>query len=128
MAFVQILTYSTTKRAEIDAAIEQWKDDTEDVRRSRRRLLLADRDVPDRYVEVVLFDSVEDAMHNSGLPATTVLSRVFEACAEDLTFQNLDLVSSELWSGTGARSTASSAFTLDVFETDEPYASVDGVD
>ena len=92
MAFVQIMTYSTTKREEVDAALQRWLDDTEDVRRARTRILLKDRDAADRYVEVVFFDSYEDAMHNSTLPATGAL---FEQCAvlcEDLHFQNLDVL------------------------------------
>jgi len=83
MAFVQIMTYSTTKREEVDAALQRWLDDTEDVRRARKRILLKDRDAADRY---------EDAMHNSTLPATGAL---FEQCAvlcEDLHFQNLDVL------------------------------------
>jgi hypothetical protein len=64
MPFVQIMSYTTTNRAEMDAALQQWQEDTRDVRRARRRLLLQDRDAAHRYVEVVFFDSYEDAMHN----------------------------------------------------------------
>ena len=97
MAFVQVMTYSTTKRAEMDAALERWLDDTQDVRRARRRLLLKDREVPDRYVEVVFFDSYEDAMHNSTLPATSALSAEFAQLVDDgFHFQNLDVVADEL--------------------------------
>lgn len=94
MAFVQVLTYRTSKRAEMDAVLEQWLADTEDVRRSRRRMLLRDRSNPDCYVELVFFDSYEDAMHNSGLPATTALSAVFTGLVEGGTigFQDLDVV------------------------------------
>jgi hypothetical protein len=97
MAFVQIMSYSTTKRAEMDAVVQRWLEDTEDVRRSRRRLLLRDRDDQHRYVEIVFFDSYEDAMHNSNLPATGALSAEFAELAEDgFHFQNLELLDDSL--------------------------------
>jgi hypothetical protein len=80
----------------MDAALEQWLEDTEDVRRARRRVLLRDRAETDRYVEVVFFDSYEDAMHNSSLPATTALSARFVALAEEFTFTDLDVVTEEM--------------------------------
>jgi hypothetical protein len=96
MAFVQIMTYTTTKRAEMDAALQRWLEDTRDVRRARKRLLLKDRAAQDRYVEVVFFDSYEDAMHNSTLPATGFLSGEFAALTDDgFHFQNLDLLEDE---------------------------------
>jgi hypothetical protein len=97
MAFVQIMTYTTSKRAEMDAALERWMEDTEDVRRARRRWLLRDRDDVQRYVEVVFFDSYEDAMHNSNLPATGALSAAFAELSDDgFHFQNLELVDETL--------------------------------
>jgi hypothetical protein len=97
MAFVQIMSYTTSKRAEMDAAVQRWLEDTQDVRRSRRRLLLRDRDDQQRYVEIVFFDSYEDAMHNSNLPATGALSTVFAELSEDgFSFQNLELLEDSL--------------------------------
>ncbi|HEV3212084.1 MAG TPA: hypothetical protein VGZ03_01675 [Acidimicrobiales bacterium] len=97
MPFVQIMSYTTTNRAEMDAALQQWQEDTRDVRRARRRLLLQDRDAADRYVEVVFFDSYEDAMHNSNLPATAALSRAFDELSDDgFHFENFDVVADEL--------------------------------
>jgi hypothetical protein len=93
MAFVQIMTYTTSRRDEMDAAIEQWVTDTDEVRRVRRRLLLRDRHAADTYVEVVFFDSYEDAMHNSTLPATGVLATSMLALTDaGFDFQDLDLV------------------------------------
>lgn len=97
MAFVQIMTYTTSRRAEMDASLEQWLEDTRDVRRARKRLLLKDREADNRYCEVVFFDSYEDAMHNSSLPATGALSRAFaELSDEGFHFQNFDVVADEL--------------------------------
>ena len=96
MAFVQIMSYSTTSIAEVEAATAQWKLDTEGVGRARRRLVLKDREVQDRFVEVVFFDSYEDAMHNSGLPATAVLASALEALTiNGCEFQNLDVFADE---------------------------------
>jgi hypothetical protein len=97
MAFVQIMSYTTTKRAEMDAALEQWLEDTRDVRRARKRLLMQDRDDEHRYCEVVFFDSYEDAMHNSTLPATGALSHAFAELVDDgFKFQNFDVIADEL--------------------------------
>ena len=97
MAFVQVMVYTTSRRAEMDAALEQWLEDTRDVRRARKRLLLKDRDAEGRYCEVVFFDSYEDAMHNSTLPATGALSRAFAELVDDgFHFQNFDVVADEL--------------------------------
>jgi hypothetical protein len=93
MAFVQIMSYTTTKRAEMDGVLQQWLEDTTNVRRSRRRMLLKDRDAEDRYVEVVFFDSYEDAMHNSSLPATAGLSRAFDELSDGgFHFENFEVV------------------------------------
>jgi hypothetical protein len=93
MAFVQIMSYTTTKRDEMDAATRRWVTDTEEVRRVRRRLLLRERGTDDRFVEVLFFDSYEDAMHNSFLPATAVLASEADRLTEDgLSFRDLELV------------------------------------
>jgi hypothetical protein len=97
MAFVQVMTYKTEHRAEMDAALQRWLEDTQDVRRARRRLLLRDRNAEDSYMEVVFFDSYEDAMHNSRLPATTMLSQQFERLISDgFHFRDFDVADEEL--------------------------------
>jgi hypothetical protein len=73
MAFVQIASYETSSPEELDEARRSWLDATDGVRAPHRRLLLKDRDVAGRFVEVTLYDSIEDAMHNAMLPATEVL-------------------------------------------------------
>ena len=60
--------------------------------RRARRILCHDRDNPDRYFEVVFFDSYEDAMQNSALPETDALSRKMLGFANGpATFYNLDV-------------------------------------
>ena len=93
MAFVQMMTYTTTKRDEMDAATRRWVTDTDEVSRVRRRLLLRERGTEDQFVEIVFFDSYEDAMHNSTLPATAAMSRAFDELSGDgFHFENFDLV------------------------------------
>jgi hypothetical protein len=97
MSFVQTISYTTTNREAMDAALAQWLEDTQDVRRARKRLLLRDRANPNCYVEIVTFDSYEDAMHNSMLPATGALNVAMGALVDDgFTFQDLDVVTDEL--------------------------------
>lgn len=93
MAFVQIRSYTTTRRDELDATESEWLEDTQGVRTARRRVLLKDRDVPDRYVELTFFDSYEAAMHNSMLPATSTISDASSALVEGgFEYQNLDVL------------------------------------
>ena len=93
MAYVQIRSYATSRREEFDAVESEWLEDTEGVRTVRRRILLEDRDVPGRYVELSFFDSYEDLMHNSMLPATSTIAGRTEGLTEDgFSFQNLRIV------------------------------------
>lgn len=97
MAFVQIASYETSSPEELDEARRSWLDATEGVRAPHRRLLLRDRDVEGRFVEFVLYDSYEDAMHNAMLPATEVLlgsaAREAERAAN---VAHLDVIDGEL--------------------------------
>ncbi|MGH9207411.1 MAG: hypothetical protein ACRD1G_12765, partial [Acidimicrobiales bacterium] len=58
--------------------------------------LCADREHPGTFVRIVQFPSYEAAMANSEHPATARFAKEFEAlCEGDLTFRNLDTVSTE---------------------------------
>lgn len=97
MAFIQVMTYRTEHREEMDELLARWLEDTQDVRRARKRLLLQDRGDKQSYMEVVYFDSYEDAMHNSNLPATNVLSTAFEKLVLDgFNVQDFVVVTDEL--------------------------------
>jgi len=93
MAFVQIIDMRTSKYDEVQKLGEEWEAASVEGRTARRRLLLADRDQPGRYLNVVFFDSYEDAMRNSELPATSEFSGKMAALLDaPPTFLNLDLV------------------------------------
>ena len=48
-------------------------------------------------MEVVFFDSYEDAMHNSELPATHMLEAAFEQLVVDgFSFRDFDVVTDEM--------------------------------
>jgi hypothetical protein len=97
MAFVQIASYETSSPEELDDARRSWLEATEGVRAPHRRLLLKDRDVDGRFVEVTLYDSIEDAMHNAMLPATEVLLRGTAREAErEVQVARLDVIASDL--------------------------------
>ena len=93
MAFVQIIEFRTTKIAEMRSVGDEWEKATEGKRKAGRRVLCQDRDNPERYFNVVFFDSYEDAMENSALPETDSFSKKMMSFADGApTFYNLDVV------------------------------------
>lgn len=92
MAFIQIIEFTTGRPAEIEALIDDWVARTQGRRRADRALLTADRDRPDRYVQIVEFPSYTDAMQNSDLPETAEFAkRLAEMADGPVEFRNLDL-------------------------------------
>ena len=93
MAFVQIIEFRTTKIAEMRTVGDEWEKATEGKRKAGRRVLCQDRDNPERYFNVVFFDSYEDAMENSALPETDSFSKKMMSFADGApSFYNLDVV------------------------------------
>jgi hypothetical protein len=93
MAFVQIIEFVTQHIDEMRAVSDEWHQATEGTRTVRRSYLCADRDQPGRYFNVVVFDSYDDAMRNSALAETDLLSAKMADLAEGPpTFYNLDVV------------------------------------
>jgi hypothetical protein len=93
VTFVQIIEFQTSKFDEMRATGDQWEAAAGADRRARRRILCQDRDNPGRYVNIVFFDSYEEAMENSNLPATQEFSQKMMALADGpSTFHNLDVL------------------------------------
>ena len=93
MAFVQIFEYRTSKANEMQAVADEWEKASEGRRTARRRVLCQDRDNPGRYVNIIFFDSYEDAMENSALPETDKFSKKMMSFANGpATFYNLDII------------------------------------
>ena len=92
MPFVQVIEFTTTRIAEIEAVLDGWRAATEGRRLAQRGTLTEDRDRPGTYMQIVEFPSYEDAMANSALPETaTFAERMARLCDEPPTFRNLDV-------------------------------------
>jgi hypothetical protein len=93
MKFVQIIDYRTSKFDEMQKVGEEWEASGTGQDRVSRRILCADRDVPGRYLNIVEFNSYEDAMENSNDPTTQEFAGRMMALADGPpTFINLDLI------------------------------------
>lgn len=93
MAFVQIIELRTSHPDQLNAVGEEWERATEGKRTARRRVLCRDREAPDRYFNIVFFDTYEEAMANSELPETNAMAKKLAALTDGPpTFYNLDVV------------------------------------
>jgi hypothetical protein len=93
MAFIQMIELTTDRLEECEALVEEWERTTAGRRTARRGTFTQDRDRPNTYVQLVEFNSYEDAMANSELPETQKFaSAVAELCTGPMTFRNLDVV------------------------------------
>jgi hypothetical protein len=94
--FIQIIELTTTKPDEIQALVSEWQVATPRLRKARRGTVTQDRDRPNTYLQIVEFDSYEDAMTNSSLPETAAFAeRVAKLCDAPAVFRNLDVRSIE---------------------------------
>ena len=93
MAFVQIIEFRTSKIDEMNQVGSEWESAAGSDRKATRRVLCKDRDNEGRFLNIVFFDSYEEAMENSGLPVTKEFSRKMMALADgEPTFYNLDVI------------------------------------
>ena len=73
--------------------VDEYIEQTEGRRKARRGTLTEDRDRPGTFVQLVEFDSYEDAMANSNLPETSAFAeRLAKLCDRPPTFRNLDVL------------------------------------
>ena len=93
MGFVQIIEFQTSRMEEGRKYVEEWEKATEGKRTARRGFLCQDRNDPNRYFNIVFFDSYEAAMENSKLPETQQLAQQLAQLTDQApTFYDLDLV------------------------------------
>ena len=93
MGFVQIIEFKTSKADEMRSLGDEWEAAAGADSKARRRVTCEDRDNPGRYLNIVFFDSYEDAMANSNLPVTQEFSQKMMALGDGPpTFYNLDVV------------------------------------
>ncbi|HTT87371.1 MAG TPA: hypothetical protein VMF60_08395 [Acidimicrobiales bacterium] len=92
MAFIQIIEFRTSRTDELRRHVEEWERSTQGRRKARRRVLCQDRENPGRYLNLVFFDSYDDAMANSTLPETDALATQLRELADGApNFYNLDV-------------------------------------
>jgi hypothetical protein len=94
MAFIQIIDYRTSKYEEVERLGQEWEEAAaESGSTARRRVLVRDRDVADRYLNIVFFDSYEEAMQNSDNPVTQEFAgKMAELVDSPPTFLDLDVI------------------------------------
>jgi len=93
MAFIQIMDFKTAaSEDELRAINEEFEQATEGRRTARRIIVGRDRNDPDRYVNVVFFDSYESAMENSNLPETGEIANKMAALTKGVAFIDLDVI------------------------------------
>ncbi|MFI7482002.1 hypothetical protein ACH9EU_06245 [Kocuria sp. M1R5S2] len=93
MAFVQLIEYTTSRPDEVAEVYAEWERVSEGNRTARRALSTRDRNDPNRYCDIVFFDSYESAMENSELPQTQEYAKkLTELMDGEPTFRDLDVV------------------------------------
>jgi hypothetical protein len=93
VGFVQIIEYRTSKFEEMQRVGNEWEAAAGSDSKARRRVLCRDRDDDNRYLNIVFFDSYEEALENSNMPVTQEFSQKMMALADGApTFYNLDVV------------------------------------
>jgi hypothetical protein len=93
MPFIQIIEFRTSRFVEVDQLGKDWEAAVGSDTTARRRILVRDRNDADRYLNIVLFDSYEEAMRNSDHPVTQEYAAKLAALVDGApTFSNLDVV------------------------------------
>ena len=92
MTFIQIIEFSTSREADVDALLDQWLERTQGKRTATRGVQTRDRDRANTYAQIVEFPSYADAVANSELSETSeVAARLAELCDGPPRFRNLDV-------------------------------------
>ncbi|WP_018807042.1 hypothetical protein [Salinispora arenicola] len=98
MAFIQIIDYRTDCPEEVDRVLTEWINASAGRRTATRTRVCRDRDDPTHYMEILEFDSHDDAVVNSELTMTNATHEAFvPLCTEGPHFINLDVMRDESW-------------------------------
>jgi hypothetical protein len=93
MKFMQIIEYRTSKYEEVTKLVDAWLEQTEGKRAAAQGTTGRNREEPDKYVDVIIFPSYEEAMRNNELPETAAMAeKMMALCEGGVTFHNLDVV------------------------------------
>ena len=91
MTFLQFIEFRGDK-TEFDRLLERYRELMGSETTARRTWLLSDRDQPGSLIQIVEFDSYDDAMTNSDLPGAQAWAAEAAALLANAVFRNLDLV------------------------------------
>jgi hypothetical protein len=93
MKFVQIVQFQSSKIDEVGKLGDAYEAEIGSDNKARRALLTEDRDNPGTYLQIIFFDSYEEAMANSNHPATQKIAEGMGKLADGApTFYNLDVI------------------------------------
>ena len=91
-SFVQVIEFRTGRLAEFQQIEDRWRDEIGADRTARWAITGADRNAPDRYLQVVGFPDHESAMANSKNPVTGRFAEQLGAvCDGEAVFHDLDV-------------------------------------
>ena len=91
MRFYQMMEFRATGDEAV-AEVHRYKDLMGDQTTARRATICVDRDDPGLVVQIVEFDSYEEAMANSGHETTQDEAAKIEESSGGVAFRNLDVV------------------------------------
>lgn len=91
-AFIQVIEFRTTRLPEFQDVEDRWQDEIGADRTAQWAVTGADRNTPDRYVQIVGFPDYESAMANSKHPVTNRFAeQLGELCEGEAVFRDLDV-------------------------------------
>ena len=89
-AFVQVIEFRTSRLPEFQEVEDRWRDEIGADRTAQWAITGADRNAPDRYVQIVGFPDHESAMANSKHPVTNRFAEELGAlCEGEAVFHDL---------------------------------------
>jgi hypothetical protein len=94
--FIQVIDFHTSRFDEGKSAVDEYRSSTKGRRTAKRGILTKDRDEDNHYVNIVFFDSFEEAMKNSEMPETQKLAQTLAGLSDgESRFLNLEVVMDE---------------------------------
>ena len=91
-AFVQVIEFRTARFPEFQAIEDRWREEIGSDRTAQWAVTGADRNAPDRYLQIVGFPDYESAMANSKSPVTSRFAQELGAvCEGEAVFHDLDV-------------------------------------
>ena len=89
---MQVIEFRTTRLPEFQDVEDRWQDEIGADRTAQWAVTGADRNAPDRYIQIVGFPDFESAMANSKHPATSRFAeQLRELCEGEAVFHDLDV-------------------------------------